>query len=612
MSYLKKPLIGNALFVMAVLICGLAVQNTYYLQIMTFIGINTLLALGLNMLMGYAGQVSLGHAAFYGIGAYTTAILSGTFAISPWAGLLCAVVGAVLVAFIVGLPTLKLSGYYLGMGTLGFGMIVNIIFREWSSFTGGSSGFVGIPMLELGPISFVSGKNYFFLVWFVVFIAIVLCQRILSSRMGRALRSIHDGENASMAVGVNTHFLKLQIFMFSAALGAVAGFLYAHFVLFISPESFGFMVSIKMVTMVVIGGMASVWGALFGASLLTLLPEVLHAFAEYEMIVFGLILMLVMIFMPQGLTRGLIDIYERSKREKKTHGRVIVPLNASQDLQQIKVSQGNSQSGKELPENFVQGSLTAPEEILKVSSLTKMFGGVKAQDNISFSIEKGIVCGLIGPNGAGKTTLFNLITGIYSPDAGEVLFKGKNTKKYAVHQLVREGIARTFQHVELFGSMTLLENVLVGMHVRTRSGFWGAITRMPWVIREEKRSREKACEIIEFTGLSQYTHRPAGDLPIGRQKMAEIARALASEPSLLLLDEPAAGLNAVETEALGNLINKVRQKGITMMLVEHDMSLAMGISDKVIVLDRGRKLAEGSPREIQNNQDVMDAYLGRG
>lgn len=314
MAEQKLIFIENSLFIVLILVCGLWVENTYYLQIMTFIGINTLLALGLNMLMGYAGQVSLGHAAFYGIGAYTTAILSANFGFSPWSALVCAVGGAVFVAFVVGLPTLKLSGYYLGMGTLGFGMIVNIIFREWSTVTGGSSGFVGIPMLEVGPISFVSGRNYFFLVWATVFIAIVLCRRILSSRMGRALRSIHDGENASMAVGVNTHFLKLQIFMFSAALGAIAGFLYAHFVMFISPESFGFMVSIKMVTMVVIGGMASVWGAILGAALLTLLPEVLHSFAEYEMIIFGLILMIVMIFMPQGLTRGLLDIYEHSRK----------------------------------------------------------------------------------------------------------------------------------------------------------------------------------------------------------------------------------------------------------------------------------------------------------
>ncbi|HCY86266.1 MAG TPA: high-affinity branched-chain amino acid ABC transporter ATP-binding protein LivG [Desulfobacteraceae bacterium] len=250
------------------------------------------------------------------------------------------------------------------------------------------------------------------------------------------------------------------------------------------------------------------------------------------------------------------------------------------------------------------------QPILDVQGLTKLFGGVKAQDNISFSIEPGIVCGLIGPNGAGKTTLFNMITGIYAPDNGQVIFNGRNTRKMAVHQMVKAGIARTFQHVELFGSMTLLENVLVGMHVRTRCGFWGAVTRFPWVNREEKAAVEKAESLLEFTGLIDDAHKPAGDLPVGRQKTAEIARALASDPLLLLLDEPAAGLNAVETENLGQLIRAVKDRGVTMMLVEHDMSLAMGISDKVIVLDQGRKLAQGTPREIQNDEAVMAAYLG--
>lgn len=252
------------------------------------------------------------------------------------------------------------------------------------------------------------------------------------------------------------------------------------------------------------------------------------------------------------------------------------------------------------------------ELLLEVKALTKTFGGVKAQDGISFSIAKGIICGLIGPNGAGKTTLFNLITGIYEPDAGQVFFNGHDTKKLAVHQRVKVGIARTFQHVELFGSMTLLENVLVGMHIRTKSGFWGAVTRLPWVKREERAAVEKAESLLEFTGLIEYRDTPAADLPVGRQKTAEIARALASDPLLLLLDEPAAGLNAVETETLGNLIEQVKARGVTMMLVEHDMNLAMSICDKMVVLDQGRKLAEGTPREIQNNQAVMAAYLGEG
>lgn len=313
----KTIWIEYLVFACAVSVFGLVTENTYYLQIMTFIGINTLLALGLNMLMGYTGQVSLGHAAFYGIGAYTTAILSGTYAIPPWLALVCAVAAAVLIAFIVGLPTLRLSGYYLAMGTLGFGMIVNIVIREWGDVTGGASGFVGIPVLEAGSLVFMSGASYYFLVWGIVFAAIIICRRLLASRTGRALRAIHDGENAALAIGINTHILKLEIFMFSAALGAVAGFLYAHFVLFISPESFGFMFSIKIVTMVVIGGMASVWGALLGAAVLTLLPEVLHGLAEYEMIIFGLILMVVMIFMPQGLTRGIMDIIRTARRRAR-------------------------------------------------------------------------------------------------------------------------------------------------------------------------------------------------------------------------------------------------------------------------------------------------------
>jgi branched-chain amino acid transport system permease protein len=303
------------IFLVIIIVTGTVLKNPYYLQVLTFIGINTLLALGLNMLMGYAGQISLGHAAFYGIGAYGTAILTVHHNLNPWIAMPIAIAAAMLVAYVVGIPTLKLSGYYLGMGTLGFGMIVNILFREWSSVTGGASGFIGIPPLELGPFSFTSNTNYFFLVWGFVLINFIICHRVIDSRIGRALRSIHDGERAAAAVGVDTKKLKLQVFVLSAAISALAGFLYAHMVYFISPGTFSFIASIRMVTMVVIGGMASIWGSLLGASLLTLLPEWLHAFSEFEMIVYGLILMLVMIFLPKGLTRGLLDIYERTVKK---------------------------------------------------------------------------------------------------------------------------------------------------------------------------------------------------------------------------------------------------------------------------------------------------------
>lgn len=310
-----KHLIACFVFAAAAIATGLLVENAYYLQVMIFIGINTLLALSLNMLMGYAGQISLGHAAFYGIGAYTTAILSTTYNISPWLALPAAVFTAMAIAYVVGRPTLRLTGYYLAMGTLGFGIIVNIIFREWRSVTGGASGFVGIPPLEIGSFTFDTDRRYFFLVWGVVLFFFLICRRIIDSRVGRALRAIHDGEHAAAAVGVDTAKMKLKIFVLSAAMASLAGFLYAHQIFFVSPGTFSFLASIRIVTMVVIGGMASIWGSLLGASLLTLLPEWLHAFADYEMMIYGLVLMLVMIFLPQGLTRGIIDIYENSRKK---------------------------------------------------------------------------------------------------------------------------------------------------------------------------------------------------------------------------------------------------------------------------------------------------------
>lgn len=302
----------HILFLALIIFTGMLTSNSYHLQLLTFIGINTLLALGLNMLMGYAGQISLGHAAFYGIGAYTTAILTVHLNWSPWLALPAAVLLTALVAFLVALPMLKLSGYYLGMGTLGFGMITYILIRQWTTVTGGDSGLVGIPFLALGPYSLASGKTYFYLVWGVVLVSFLICERLVDSRVGRALRAIHDGEQVAAAMGIDTSRLKTGVFVLSAIFAALAGFLYAHLVSFISPNSFDFLVSIRLVTMVVVGGMASIWGSLLGASLLTILPEWLHVFSDFEMIVYGLILMTIMIFLPQGLTRGLLDLHERS------------------------------------------------------------------------------------------------------------------------------------------------------------------------------------------------------------------------------------------------------------------------------------------------------------
>lgn len=310
---MKKALVLS-LFVVA---AAFGFKSPYYLQLLTFMGIHTLLALGLNMLMGYAGQISLGHAAFYGLGAYTTGFLTVQWGWSPWLALPVALGLTVVVAVLVALPILRLSGFYLGMGTLGFGMIFFILFRQWTEVTGGDSGLVGIPPLSLGAISLNSGRANLLLVWGVVLVAFLACERIIRSRVGRALRAIHDSEPVASAMGIDTSRLKTGVFILSAVLAALAGFLYAHVVSFVSPGTFDFVMSVRVVTMVVIGGMASIWGALLGASLLTLLPEWLHVFADYEMIIYGLILMVIMIFLPQGLTRGMLDIYESTRNKSR-------------------------------------------------------------------------------------------------------------------------------------------------------------------------------------------------------------------------------------------------------------------------------------------------------
>ena len=301
------------LFALAICAAGMGLSSAYYQQLLTFIGINTLLALGLNMLMGYAGQISLGHAAFYGLGAYAAGVLAVHWGLPPWLTLAAALAITALIAYLIALPLLKLTGFYLGMGTLGFGMLGFIVFRECSSLTGGDSGLVGIPTLAFGPVSFASGRSYLFLVWGVVLACFIVCERIVDSRVGRALRAVHDSEHAASAMGVNTGALKIHVFVLSALFAALAGFLYAHCVSFISPNSFDFLVSVRIVTMVVIGGMSSIWGSLLGACVLTLLPEWLHVFTEYEMVVYGLILVGIMIVLPQGLTRGLLDSYDRLK-----------------------------------------------------------------------------------------------------------------------------------------------------------------------------------------------------------------------------------------------------------------------------------------------------------
>ncbi len=324
-----KRLGSSAAFALGVATVGLWTENPYVQQLLIIIGIHTLLALGLNMLMGYAGQISLGHAAFFGMGAYGTGILTTHFQWSPLASLPLVLIAACLSGYLIGRPVLRLSGYYLAMGTLGLGIIAHVIFREWDTFTGGASGLVGIPPLTFGPVMVVLGPSGFYTVWGTVLLFFVLCGRVVNSRVGWALRALGDSQEAAAACGIHTAHLKALIFSFSAVMAALAGYLYAHLLGFISPSSFDFLMSIRMVTMVVIGGMASIWGSLLGASVITLLPEWLHVFSDYEMMVYGLILMVVMIFLPQGLTRGVLDAVQHARSHARRNTKEVQEASAS-------------------------------------------------------------------------------------------------------------------------------------------------------------------------------------------------------------------------------------------------------------------------------------------
>jgi len=307
------------LFGAAVLLMGGTLHNDYYLTLVNFIGIHALLVVGLNLLMGYAGQISLGHAAFFGLGAYTSGILTATCGVDPWLALLTGLIICGATAVLIGVPALKLRGYYLAMATLGFGIIVYIVLNEAQAWTGGPSGLAGIPALSIFGFQIDTPKRLYFLIWPVLGGILALSANLVDSRTGRALRALHEGETAAESLGVNTARLKLKIFVWSALYASLAGSLYAHTLNFIAPASFGFMFSIKLVTMVVLGGMASIWGSLLGAAVLTVLPEILTMFHDYEVIVFGVILMVVMIFLPRGLVRGIRDLWE-FRRYKKEGG----------------------------------------------------------------------------------------------------------------------------------------------------------------------------------------------------------------------------------------------------------------------------------------------------
>jgi branched-chain amino acid transport system permease protein len=599
---MSRARVWTALFMAALVVLPFLIQGRLSLSIFVFIGLYSLIVLGLTLLAGHAGQVSLGQAAFYGLGAYISSITT-LRGLDPWIALPLSVGGSALVAFLIGAPIFVLRGHYLVLGTLGFNIVVDVFIRNLQHLTGGPTGLTGIPPLQIGEAVIAGDRAYYYLTWGFLLAGYWLCRNLIHSRIGRTLVAIRSSEVAAASLGINPAYYKGRMLALSAGLAGLAGALYVHYLSFVSPSPFAFTFSIDLLVMSVLGGIYHLPGAVLGTGILTALREVLRtvmprllgtgASAEYEIIVFGLLLAVVVILSPRGVWPGVAALLRIEDRDDPAKS----PVTPREIL-----SAGGATSDP-------QHGTAAQNIVLEVNQLQKRFGGLLAVHNLSFSVRAGEVYAIIGPNGAGKTTAFNLISGVLRPTRGVVRFRGAAVTHLAPYRIAALGVGRTFQTPKVFGDLTVLENVMVGLP-RPRAGaefFWAMLGLGR---REDVRIQSEAAGYLQLVGILDRANERAATLPFGALRLLEIARALAGGPRLLLLDEPASGLTSAERAALVRLIRRVCEAGVTVMLVEHDVALVMGVADRVLVLNYGERVAEGVPAEVRADPRVIAAYLG--
>jgi len=600
-----KNLLIPALLVVVVMLLPRFVTSSYWLNLVNLSISFSIACLGLNIVLGYTGQLSLAQAAFWGVGAYTSAILTTHLGLPVWLGMFAAFFVAALCGVLLGIPTLKLSGHYLAMATIGFGIILQLILVNEIWLTNGSDGITKIPSPWIGSFELKDPGTFFY----VAAISLILLTwgaiHLKDSRVGRAFMAIRENEMAAGTTGVDTTYYKIMAFALSAGYAGFGGWLFAHSCShYISPDTFSFEQSVIMLVMTVLGGSGSVIGAIMGATLLTMLPEVLRFLKDSYMMFYAAGIVAIMIFMPSGIA-GLVKNLPVSLRSRTWwNADSTAALQVAASTTPLKNAEAGLRSFK------IADCSGSGEVLLTVKGLAKHFGGLKAVDGVDMEVRRGEIQALIGPNGSGKTTILNMLSGLYIPTAGEISLGGAAIAGKKSHIITSLGMARTFQNIRLFGELTVLENVLIGRHCHSQAGLFTSILHLPSQKAEEAGIRAKALTILEFVGLKGKEFAQANSLPYGQQRLLELARALASEPQLLLLDEPAAGLNAAETEVLVDLLFQICTRGITILLVEHDMNLVMNVSDHITVLNFGRKIAEGSAEEIEKNQEVIDAYLG--
>ena len=563
----------------------------FWIVLLDNIGLSALVAMGLVLLTGVGGLTSFGQAAFCGFGAYTTAVLTTAYGVSPWLTLPLSLLVSGLAAVVLGLVTVRLSGHYLPLGTIAWGIGLFYLFGKLE-FLGRNDGISSVPPLSIGSLRMLDPGTIYFAIWIAVVVSAVLTMNLLDSRTGRAVRALRRGHIAAEAFGVQTPRAKLLVFIYAAVLAGLSGWLYAHFERTVNPTPFGAEAGIEYLFIAVVGGAGYVWGGVLGAAIVVILKEILQSYLPYlfhgegqlETIVFGILLVTLLQLAPTGVWPWLTARLPFKPARRPPDTSLLLP--------------GRPRAA------------ASAAVLLEINHARKQFGGVIAVNDVSFDVQTREIVALIGPNGAGKSTTFNLITGVLTASGGTISVLGTSIDKAPPQEVVKLGIARTFQHVKLVPDMTVLENVAIGAHLRGHAGALASMFRLDRA--DEAKVLAEAARQIARVGLADQVDQPAGSLSLGQQRIVEIARALCVDPNLLLLDEPAAGLRHMEKQQLAALLRALRDGGMSVLLVEHDMGFVMDLADRIVVLDFGTKIAEGTPQAIKTNPDVIKAYLGAG
>jgi len=559
----------------------------YWSSLGCSIGIAAIIGMGLVVLTGFGGMTSFAQATFMGFGAYSSAYATTQLGLSPWMTLPLALAVAGTAAALIGAITIRLAGHYLALGTIAWSVSFYYVFANLD-LTGRNDGISGIPPLTIGSYALIDTRPYFIVVAVAMALSAAATCNLLDSRVGRAIRALNGGAGAAASCGVDTTAIRMLAFVYAGVLAGFAGWLYAHLQRSVNPTPFGLNAGIQYLLMAIVGGIGSLWGALLGAALVVLaqnwlqdlLPKIIGGTGNYETIVFGILLVAILQLAP----RGLWPLVARTRSARPAASATTIPALAT----------------RRRP--------AAGSPLLAVKGLRKAFGGLIAVDNVDLDLRCGEIVGLIGPNGAGKSTTFNLLTGIAETSGGEISYLGERLARLGPAGIARRGIARSFQHVKLVADMSVIENVALGAHLRGRAGALRALLHLER--REEAQLFAEATRQLDRVGLAGLAEKPAGTIALGQQRVVEIARALCLDPILLLLDEPAAGLRYAEKQELSALLQKLRAEGLSILIVEHDMDFVMRLTDRLIVMEFGRKLAEGAAAEIRADPAVIEAYLG--